>query len=240
MRAAFITRHVVFASLLSVAASPLAAALGAAENGEGNDHGVTAIHFRFRIAAGIDAQNTLVVPRPPREAVLVFECIPGGLCGATTQEFLATVKVGDDGVGRLDLSDRLFTEKTQPDVLADNEWNKGLTIEPADTKLARIGTFWYLFWEFGGETANMSLPGTCGFVDDGTKKDFVIAYFSQPCTLRGVIQTREANGLATAHLDVTVESAGFHCLEWAQVDAKTYKVTQILLPEHPVFRVQFR
>lgn len=89
----------------------------------------------------------------------------------------------------------------------------GLVVQPEDTRLARVGTF------FADKEQERYVFGA-GFVDENTGDFLVLVYFDRPCTLSGTVTGQEL----PTHYQVQVPAAGLHWLRTRKIDGTRYEV----------------
>lgn len=182
----------------------------------------------------IDASKNPVKCSMPRDLIFQFPFIPGELTGTPTSETLLLVKQNERGRMVLNFSEKIFTATTHPETAKPSDGNKGIKIEPADTKFGRLGTFWGL--DFGQYT--LPLNGECGFADASDRSTFVIAYFSGPCKITGIREPAAGNHFSTTYYNVVIKSAGFHCLQWDASGKDAFDVRATPLPAQALFTIR--
>ena len=79
---------------------------------------------------------------------------------------------------KITFDESIFTETTKPEVLTIEAANNGYTIEPADTKFGRLGTYY-------SDSEGNLLPTNYGLYDPELETTFLIAYFNQAATFKG-------------------------------------------------------
>jgi len=138
--------------------------------------------FRLRPATG---------PGPGTGLSLVFSTVPGSITGPPSGGPLSIVPVEGEETFELVLPARMGRRAERFD-------SPSLTIEPADTRVARLGTF-HEYPQYG------RFRGGGGFLHAPSGATMLLVYFSGPATLQGSIE--EPTG--TYHYDVTVDRAGW-------------------------------
>lgn len=146
----------------------------------------------------LDPTSLRMVPlesaAPASDLVLVFPAVPGAIMGAPRGAPLQTVPV-DSGAGfELRLPATL-------DARASRFTSDSLSIDPAGTRVARLGTF-HEYPEYG------VFRGGGGFIDTRSGDPLLLVHFSNPAKLSGVVQDRTG----TYEYDVTVARAGWSWL----------------------------
>jgi len=142
---------------------------------------------------------------------LIFPLIPGNLYGRVNEQALIDVQVDSTNMTELVFDENIFTELSQPQILnldvfdPESTIDFGLTIEPADTKFGRLGTF---VWDETGQ----QVPTTAGFglYDDLSDKVFYIVYFDQPATIRGSVTSPEVE--TRLDHDIVIPEKGFYAV----------------------------
>ena len=149
-------------------------------------------------------ENILQSERPVKGRA-IFRAIPGSVFGLP-QGPIESQPVSSSDVLPIDVERLLsvYTEVAQ--TLQPGPTTAGLTIKPADVRLARVGTF------IDYQSAPRA-PARVGFTDDDSGDMLILVYFDKPCRLAGTLAGLPKDaGMTKAVFDVTIESAGLHWL----------------------------
>lgn len=130
-------------------------------------------------------------PGPESDLVLVFSTVPGAINGTPSGGPLREIPVQPGSTFELPLPARLPERATR-------FASRSLEIEPADTRVARLGTF-HEYPEYG------MFRGGGGFIERQSGAPLLLVYFSKPASLSGVID--DPGGVY--QYEVTVERAGW-------------------------------
>jgi hypothetical protein len=143
----------------------------------------------------------------------VFPLIQGALYGAPTMEsvFLAPARFGED----FNLNALVVEAKVKPFAapLTVRSSNSGLAINPASTKLVRLGTFLH-----DAQTGD-SVSGA-GFYVPPSLDNLVLVYFDRACTISGTVKSSVGDVIH----DVTIPAAGMHWLRMTRIASNTLTV----------------
>lgn len=137
--------------------------------------------------------------------MLRFPLVPAGIFGVPKSRSIFFVRADDDLHFNLDLQENLSNVESAARQLSRQWRNRGLTIKPANTRLARLGTFPY------HADTHRSLGGG-GFINPNNRDTLILLYVDRPCEIRGQFTIGEEQ---FAH-DLTFETAGFH---WIRVSS---------------------
>jgi len=140
-----------------------------------------------------------------REIVLKFPLVPAGIFGVPRSRSLFFVQADDDLHFTLDLQENLSSVESAARPLSRKWRSRGLTIEPANTRLARLGTFPY------HADTHRSLGGG-GFINPVNRDTLILLYVDRPCEIRGQFTIEEEQ---FAH-DLAFDRAGFH---WIRISS---------------------
>lgn len=138
--------------------------------------------------------------------VLVFPVVPGSITGPPSGPPLQTVAVQPGGAFELRLPAAMESRASPFD-------SASLAIEPAGTRVARLGTF-HEYPEYG------VFRGGGGFIDTSSGNSLLLVYFSNPARLSGAV--RDPTG--AYEYDVTVERAGWSWLVVREQDNSSFLV----------------
>lgn len=162
----------------------------------------------------------------PGRLALVFPYIPGQIFGSPGSELLFTALLTPQASLQLDLTRALSALDRGAITLQAGENTAGMSIRPAGTRLARIGTF-----PFDARTREPLGEG--GFIDARTREHMILMYFDRPCALSG---TLEVDGESYLH-DITIPAAGFHFLRVRQLDQLRYRLERADATASVVFSI---
>lgn len=170
----------------------------------------------------LDPRSMRMVPvefaMPPGGLVLVFPTVPGAIMGAPRGAPLRTIPVEPGATFELRLPGTMSRHAARFD-------SDSLAIEPADTRVARLGTF-HEFPEYG------VFRGGGGFIDTRSGSPMLLAYFSNPARLSG--RVRDPTG--TYRYDVNVEQAGWSWLAVREQAGGSFRVEEY---RGPVGAIEF-
>lgn len=142
-----------------------------------------------------------------------FRPMPGALIGSVFSDpvLLVPVRFGENF--SLPLSDlaRSIAPVAQP--ANAQTLGMGMVVTPAETRLARLGTFFY-----DGDTKK-DVSGA-GMFDALTRENMMLMYFDRPCTVHGDMQA--LGKTVSIALDVT--APGVYWIRLAEVDATHQKL----------------
>lgn len=176
----------------------------------------------------IDDDNQAIDARfQPGQLVLVFPYVPGQIFGSPGSDILFTVLLTPQGGLQLDLTRALPGLRQGATTLQAGVNTEGLSIRPAGTRLARIGTF-----PFDAGTLEPLDEG--GFIDARTREHMILVYFDRPCVLSGTLRVGEESYLH----DITIPAAGFHFLRVRQEDARRYALVRADAASAVIFSIQ--
>jgi hypothetical protein len=141
----------------------------------------------------------------PVNARAILRAIPGGVFGMP-QGPIESRSISSSDTLSIDLERLLTVYAEAAQTLQAGPATAGLTIKPADVRLARVGTL------IDYQSAPRA-PTRVGFEDGDSGDMLILVYFNKPCRLAGTIAglPRDA-GMTKAVFDVTIDSAGFHWL----------------------------
>jgi hypothetical protein len=157
----------------------------------------------------VDKSGASISPNErPKSLEARFGAVPGSIFGTPIAPF-EPQHVDRAGSLAINLSEFGSVYGKMAETIHHDKLTSGLTIVPADTRFARLGTL--IKYESAPRPPSMS-----GFVDSGSKKALLLVYFDKPCRLTGTILTPPREGETTHHeFDVTIDRAG---LNWLVVD----------------------
>jgi len=134
---------------------------------------------------------------------LTFPFISGNIFGTVSNEILLDVTIDVNNQAVITLNESIFTSMTEPEIISIEAANYGLSIEPADARFGRLGTFAITS---GGQS--VAADGY-GLYDGATNSYFMIVYFDRPARLTGTY----TEGSNTVNVDINVSSAGFYAVK---------------------------
>lgn len=173
-----------------------------------------------------DDNQTLDARFQPGQLALMFPYVTGQIFGNPGSDMLFTELLTPQGGLHLDLARALPGLARGASTLQASENTEGLSIRPAGTRLARIGTF-----PFDARTREPLGEG--GFLDARTREHLILVYFDRPCVVSG---TLHADGAAFRH-DITVPAPGFHFLRVHRLDALRYELTRVDAASSVIFSI---
>jgi len=164
----------------------------------------------------VDGNNLVVDAQyQPRHIVLVFPYVPGQIFGSPGSELLFTLLLTPQSELQLELENALPGLQDGATLLQTVAETAGLTIRPAQTRLARIGTF-----PFDAKT--LEPLGEGGFIDGNTREHLILMYFNRPCVLSGTLYIDQNEYVH----DIAIPAAGFHFLRVQQQGAGRHVLTR--------------
>lgn len=170
----------------------------------------------------LDPRSLRMVPvefaMPPDGLVLVFPTVPGAIMGAPRGAPLRTIPVEPGATFELRLPGTMSTHAARFD-------SDSLAIEPADTRVARLGTF-HEYPEYG------VFRGGGGFIDTRSGDPVVLVYFSNPARLTGSVH----DPTGTFRYDVKVDRSGW---SWLSVRAQADNLFRVEAYKGPVGAIEF-
>jgi hypothetical protein len=157
-------------------------------------------------------QRINVDPARKNGLQFLFPIIPGKIFGTPINKYAAITPVTKEGSFLFRVPENMDKEAQQvpPSVI-----NKGVNIQPIDTKILRLGTFHYL------NTYGNRLGGG-GFAIKNKKQFLILVYFSKPAEITGTISLPQ-NNETTIH-NISVNSKGWHWLVSEEISPNTFKL----------------
>ena len=178
----------------------------------------------------VDENNLLVDARfQPRHIVLVFPYIPGQIFGSPGSELLFTRLLTPRSELQLELENALPGLQDGATILQTVAETAGLTIRPAQARLARIGTF-----PFDAQT--LEPLGEGGFIDATTREHLILMYFDRPCVLSGTLYINQDEYVH----DIAIPAAGFHFLRLQQQGAGRHLLSRAEVTSGIVFSIRLQ
>mgnify|MGYP006909085488 FL=1 len=135
----------------------------------------------------------------PQGVVLAFPYIPGEIFGTPRSRPLFQKNINHNDHFTLNLADALPRMEEEARPLLQTWQETGLAIEPANTRLVRIGTF-----PFDAKTREPIGGG--GFIEENSKDNLILMYFDRACHIQGGFEINEE---IFSH-DIKVPGRGFH------------------------------
>lgn len=176
----------------------------------------------------IDDDNQVVDPRfQAGHLVLVFPYIPGRIFGTPGNDLLFTVLLTPEDRLHLELSRAEPGLRAGAATLQAGAETTGLSLRPARTRFARIGTF-----PFDAKTRQPL--GAGGFVDGGTRENLVLMYFDRACALTGEVAIDDE----TYVHDISIHAAGFYFLRIRQDGPRRYVLQRVTALPPVVFTIR--
>ncbi|MGB5538789.1 MAG: hypothetical protein WBO37_01720 [Gammaproteobacteria bacterium] len=178
----------------------------------------------------VDDNNLVVDARfQPRHIVLVFPYVPGQIFGSPGSELLFTQLLTPRSELQLALENALPGLQDGATRLQTVAETAGLTIRPAQTRFARIGTF-----PFDAKT--LEPLGEGGFTDGSTREHLILMYFDRPCVLSGTLYIDQDEYVH----DITIPAAGFHFLRVQQQGAGRHLLSRAEVTSGIVFSIRLQ
>ena len=164
-------------------------------------------------------QNRISSELLPRTVSLRIRLIPGSTFGEVTSLPIASITAGIGETMTLDLEQMRVEVERSATTLTAEATQAGLSITPAATRIARLGTFVY---------DAKTQKGMSSSFRDGARGDALnLVYFDQPCKLTGTRNQRGVKGIYS----VEVKAAGFHLLRATQEKPNGIRITASSLPQ---------
>lgn len=157
------------------------------------------------------AQINLNNEYQPKDIVLVFPYISGGIFGSPTSEPLFVKRIDATLHFALELNDKseAIEKGSRP---LSNKWKElGLMVKPASTRIARLGTFPYS-WE------TKKTLGGGGFIAPESRNYLILLYVDRACEISGQFQL---DGDSYSH-ELKLPSRGFHWIEREEKSSSHY------------------
>lgn len=172
-----------------------------------------AVVTQVRVEALDNALRRVESGMRSRSLSAVFPLIQGALYGAPTMEsvFLAPARFGED----FTLDALLVEAKVKPfaEPLTVRSSNSGLAINPASTKLVRLGTVLH-------DAQTGDLVSGAGFYVPPSLDNLVLVYFDRACRISGTVKSAVGDLIH----DVTIPVAGMHWLRTTRIASNTIAV----------------
>lgn len=156
---------------------------------------------QVRVGALDAAFREVVPPRVEQPLVAGLPLVVGEIWGNTSTKPVARLPASFGGVIHLstsELAQRIAPLATAPTPAMRQH---GPSIDPPDTRLARVGTFFY------DARTDEAVLGA-GFYDAVTKDPMLLVFVDRPCRITGM----SVSGIEQAAFDVAIPSAGLHWL----------------------------
>lgn len=165
--------------------------------------------IKYDIAYGYYSYNLEKLSNKNQNSLkLLFPSIPGLIFGNPTKNNIHVVSIQSSKYFTLELPSHL-------DGKADYLRTSQLEIEPKDTKILRLGTFYI----YPNSTKAM---GGGGFIDTKSGNILLLVYFSKPSRISGTLS------LSGEHYDhkIKITNAGWHWLEVKKRSPKEYTIAK--------------
>jgi hypothetical protein len=153
----------------------------------------------------------------PKDVVLAFPYIAGGIFGRADSEPLFVERVTEELGFSLELADKQSIIENASRPLMGKWLELGLNITPAETRLSRIGTF-----SFNGITDKHIGGG--GFINSLSRNSVILIYVDRACEIKGEIKV----GKKLYIHQIELPAKGYF---WIEIE-KTSEATSIL-SAHP-------
>jgi hypothetical protein len=174
-----------------------------------------------------DDSNQVIDARyQPRQIALVFPYVPGQIFGSPGSEVLFTELVTPEGTLHLQFERALPGLQEGAATLQATATTEGLSIRPARTRFARIGTF-----PFDARTRKPLGEG--GFIDGRTREHLILMYFDRPCVLAGTLTVGQEKYVHT----ISIPVAGFHLLRVEQQGPRHHVLSRAEDPSGIIFSI---
>lgn len=144
-----------------------------------------------------------------------LRAIPGAFGGApfATHSMLIPIHIGESfalPMSELEASMTQLAQRASEQTVAS-----GISVEPADTRFARVATF---FYDSGSGRDVMG----AGFLDAVTRETVTLSYFDRPCKVRGTVR----EGALQISVAMDVPAAGFHWVRTDTTDPTHWKMVR--------------
>lgn len=156
--------------------------------------------------------------RPNDEFVLIFPTLPGVISGSPTSDIVQYVATLPNKSFRLNLPKKMGTR-------AKPLSQKGLTVEPKETKIIRLGTF-HAYPEKDDHI------GGGMFIDSSTGHYYTLVYFSESASLIG----EDQYGDIKTTYDIKNAKSGWNWIRSIEVKKDIYEVS---LYSEPNSKIKF-
>ncbi len=161
----------------------------------------------------------------PADVILLFPYISGGIFGSPQSDPLFAIKLNTQHqTFTLDLISKLEELNQNAKPLNDNWRTLGMNIVPAETHIARIGTFPF-------SSTGDSIGGG-GFIDPSDRQSAILVYVDRPCQITGDMQL---DAEEYTH-NIALPSAGFHWLKIIETSPDNYYL-QYVEPRNMLFSI---
>jgi hypothetical protein len=137
----------------------------------------------------------------PKDVVLMFPYVSGAIFGNTSDTPVYIVQVDRQLNFSLNLSEKMAEIDKTATSLTEEWLSVGLTVEPGDTRISRIGTFPY-------SSTNESI-GVGGFIDPVSRNTMILVYVDRACEIKGEVDIGREH--YSHHLKFS--GKGFHWIE---------------------------
>lgn len=149
----------------------------------------------------------------PDDVVLMFPTIPGGIFGSPSSDMAFMVKVEKDLGFTLRLDEKAENIESRSSTLTQ-EWQKaGIVVEPAETRISRLGTFPYSY-------ASRKMIGGGGFINTQSRNLYILVYVDRKSSIRGEIQLDEERCLH----ELDFPGKGFYWIEVIETEKNRMKL----------------
>lgn len=138
----------------------------------------------------------------PEDVVLMFPYISGAIFGTPSAAPAYITRVDEDLNFSLHLSEKIIEIDNAATPLTDEWIQLGLTAEPAQTRVTRIGTFPYSY-------ASAKMIGAGGFINPASRNTMILVYVDRPCEITGEVTL---DNMHYSH-DLIFSQKGFHWIE---------------------------
>ena len=175
--------------------------------------GVAEADFPEFLSAAVDWSDSEAAP--PADMAPVIGFIPGEIFGNPDHQ-RGFLPVAPAGSGEILFPLYLLADDTDDfaEPLNGRSRRAGLEIEPDDTRLLRLATFFL-------SRGSPRLPGA-GIASAETQRDIVIVYVDQACRVTGTL-----DGPLVVEHDISFPSAGFHLVEFTERDDGSYSAVRV-------------
>jgi hypothetical protein len=177
-------------------------------------------------------QKILISERPVKPRA-TLRAVPGAIMGIPTGE-IQSQPISSSGMLSLDVAQLGKFYAAAADTLHPGPATTGLTVEPADTRFARVGTFI-------AYKSSPRRPSMVGFSGANTAGYVILVYFDRPCAMTGTVTAYPGDPYFSAYAyDVTIGEAGFHWLSMGAGAVKSVAAIHEASKEvRPTFTVEY-
>lgn len=163
----------------------------------------------------------------PDDVVLLFPYIAGGIFGNPVSSPLFVVRLTGRQDFTLDLAKAEKEVEEHATMLNDTWLERGLTIKPTTTRLARVGTFAF-------DAITRKEIGAGGFIDGASRDYLTLVYVDRACHINGSFVSDK---VVYKH-DIYLSKAGFHWIRFIDIDKNTKVLKEYDAPGDVRFSIE--